>query len=165
MNQPEQTLAAAQQAVASNPNDDAQHIQLGMAYFEAGRFDEATAAFHHALLLNPHSAAAYNGIGRVRYHTGPPTAAIAAYEQAIALDPHYIDPVYGLGILYSAQLGDYEQAVAAFAQGLRHNPENAFLTAMMPGGMAWQHYRVRFENGVELGLLDRKKLSLVPLPA
>lgn len=131
MNQPEQTLAAAQQAVASNPNDDAQHIQLGMAYFEAGRFDEATAAFHHALSLNPNAAAAYNGIGRVGYHTGPPTAAIAAYEQAIALDPHYIDPVYGLGILYSAQLGDYAQAVAAFAQGLRHNPENAFLTASL----------------------------------
>jgi len=36
-----------------------------------------------------------------------------------------------LGILYSAQLGDYEKAVAAFARGLRHNPENAFLTASL----------------------------------
>ena len=129
MNQQEQTIAAAQQAVASNPNNNAHHIQLGMAYFEARRLDEATAALQHALVLNPSAAAAYNGIGRVRYHTGPPAAAIAAYEQAIALDPHYIDPVYGLGILYSAQLGDYEQAVAAFERGLRHNPENAFLTA------------------------------------
>ena len=76
-------------------------------------------------------AAAHNGIGRVCYHTGPPQAAVAAYARAIALDPHYIDPVYGLGILYSAQLGDYANAVAAFERGLAHNPGNAFLTASL----------------------------------
>lgn len=131
MNQPEQIIAAAQQAVARNPQDSELAVQLGMAYFEAQRFNEATAAFQHALLLNPQAAAAYNGIGRVCYHTGPPAAAIAAYEQAIVLDPHYIDPFYGLGILYSAQIGDYAQAVATFARGLHHNPENAFLTASL----------------------------------
>jgi superkiller protein 3 len=102
-----------------------------MAYFEAGRLEEATVAFQHALELNPSAAAAYNGIGRVRYHTGPPEAAIAAYEQAITLDPQYVAPFYGLGILYSAQLGDYEKAVEAFTRGLRHNPDNAFLTASL----------------------------------
>ena len=131
MNQQEQTIAAAQQAVANNPHDDALQIELGMAYFAAERFDAARAAFQHALTLNPRAAAAYNGIGRVGYHTGPPAAAITAYEQAIALDPHSIDPIYGLGILYSAQLGDYENAVATFRQGLRHNPENPFLTASL----------------------------------
>ncbi len=65
------------------------------------------------------------------YHTGPAQAAIAAYECAIALDPHYIDPVYGLGILYSAQLGEYANAVAAFQRGLIHNPNDAFLTASL----------------------------------
>ncbi len=131
MTQHEQTIAAAQAAVASNPQNSELYSQLGMAYFEAERLDEASAAFHQALALNPQAAAAYNGIGRVCYHTGPPAAAIAAYEQAIALDPHYIAPFYGLGILYSAQLGDYAQAVAAFQHGLQHNPGNAFLTASL----------------------------------
>ena len=127
----EQTIVAAQQAVAHNPHDDKLYVELGMAHFEANEFDAATAAFQQALVLNPTAAAAYNGIGRVGYHTGPAAAAIAAYEQAITLDPHYIDPVYGLGILYAAQLGDYEQAVAAFTRGLQHNPGNAFLTASL----------------------------------
>ena len=131
MNQHEQMIAAAQAAIASQPQDSDLHIQLGMAYFEAERLDEASTAFHHALALNPKAAAAYNGIGRICYHTGPPAAAIAAYEQAIALDPHYIAPFYGLGILYSAQLGDYAQAVAAFQRGLQHNPGDAFLTASL----------------------------------
>lgn len=131
MNQQEQTIAAAQQAVASNPNDSGLYVQLGMAYFEAEQLEAAAAAFHHALRLDPKAAAAYNGIGRVCYHTGPPAAAIAAYEQAITLDPRYIDPVYGLGILYSAQLGNYEKAVETFTRGLRHNPDNVFLTASL----------------------------------
>ncbi|MEZ4659353.1 MAG: tetratricopeptide repeat protein [Caldilineaceae bacterium] len=131
MNQNEQTIAAAQQAVADAPQDDKLYVELGMAYFDAGRLEEAAAAFQQALELNPQSAPAYNGIGRVRYHTGPPAAAIAAYAEAIRLDPHYIAPVFGLGILYSARLGQYEKAVAAFEAGLHHNPEDAFLTATL----------------------------------
>lgn len=131
MTQHEQTIAAAQAAIAGKPDDSDLHIQLGMAYFEAARLEEARAAFQQALALNPKAAAAYNGIGRICYHTGPPAAAIAAYEQAMALDPHYIDPVYGLGILYSAKLGDYAQAVDAFQRGLQHNSGNAFLTASL----------------------------------
>lgn len=126
-----QTLAAAQAAVAHKPDDAELYVELGMAYFEATQFGEATAAFQQALVCDPNTAAAYNGLGRVAYHTGPPAAAIAAYEQAITLDPHSIAPVYGLGILYSAQLGDYEKAVAAFQRGLQHNPANAFLIASL----------------------------------
>lgn len=126
-----QTLAAAQAAVAHRPDGAALYVELGMAYFEAKQFGEATAAFTQALALNPNTAAAYNGLGRVAYHTGPPAAAIAAYEQAMTLDPHDIAPVYGLGILYAAQLGEYEQAIAAFERGLHHNPGDAFLTASL----------------------------------
>jgi hypothetical protein len=31
---------------------------------------------------------------------------------------------------------------------------------LLPGGITWARYRVRFDNGVELGLLDRAQLSL-----
>lgn len=126
---PIQPLAAAQAAVTQNSTDATRYVELGMAHFDAGQFAEATAAFHQALTLAPDTPAAYNGLGRVAYHTGPPAAAITAYEQAIALDPHYIAPIYGLGILYAAQLGDYEQAVATFQRGLQHNRANAFLIA------------------------------------
>jgi superkiller protein 3 len=124
-------IAAAETAVRNAPANADLQVELGMAYFHADQLEQALAAFEQALRLNPQQAAAYNGIGRVRYHTGPPAAAIAAYEQAMALDPHYIDPVYGLGILYSAQLGDYDRAIAAFQRGLAYNPNHAFLTASL----------------------------------
>ena len=51
------------------------------------------------------------------------------------------------------------------AEALPGVPSGTKGVVVMPGGMAWQRYRVRFENGVELGLLDRTKLSLVPSPS
>jgi len=34
---------------------------------------------------------------------------------------------------------------------------------ILPGGLTWHRYRVRFDNGVELGLVDRRQLSLSPI--
>jgi tetratricopeptide (TPR) repeat protein len=126
-----EAVTAAERAAQGNESNPELLVALGMAYFHAGRFDAATTAFQRALALDEALAAAHNGIGRVCYHTGPAQAAIAAYGRAIALDPHYIDPVYGLGILYSAQLGDYANAAAVFGRGLAHNPGSAFLTASL----------------------------------
>ncbi|HMN30672.1 MAG TPA: tetratricopeptide repeat protein, partial [Caldilineaceae bacterium] len=61
----DQAIVAAERATKDNPTDAALQVALGMAYFNAGRLDEAIAAFQCALGLNPRSAEAYNGIGRV----------------------------------------------------------------------------------------------------
>src|SRR5687767_2159917 len=127
----EKAIAAAETAVKDNPANFELYVQLGMAHFQAGQFDEALAAFQQAIDLNPRAASAYNGIGRVHYHTGPMRTAIEAYEYAISLDPHYIDPYYGLGILYSAKLGDYDAAIDAFQRGVELNPAGAFLVASL----------------------------------
>lgn len=117
-----QAISAAGCAVAGDPANDALHTELGMAYFHAGRFDEALASFHEAIRLDPNAAAAYNGLGRVYYHSGPAEAAIAAYERAIDIDPDYRDAYWGLGILYYAQIGNFDAAISTFEQALAHNP-------------------------------------------
>jgi tetratricopeptide (TPR) repeat protein len=121
----------AESVVKGNPDNSEVYIELGMAYFHAEQFKDAMEAFQQAITLNPSAAHAYNGIGRVCYHTGPAQAAIEAYERAIDLDRNYIDPYYGLGILYSAQLGNYEAAIRAFQRGLEHNPTEGFLLASL----------------------------------
>lgn len=125
------TIAAAEQAVANNPTNVEQQIDLGIAYFDAQRYADALTAFQHASILEPESAHAYNWIGRAYYYLGPPQKAIAAYEQAIALSQASIDPYFGLGILYVAQLGDYEAGVAAFRRGLDQHPEARFVRAFI----------------------------------
>lgn len=125
--EPEKEVIDAEMAAKDNPSDSDHQVNLGMAYFHDGRFDEAMAAFERAIELNPTSEQAYNGIGRIRYHTGPPEKAIEAYQRAIDLNRHYIDAYYGLGILYLAQLGDFEAGLKTFQYGLEQNPDNAFL--------------------------------------
>ena len=49
------------------------------------------------------------------------------------------------------------------AEALPGVPQGTKGFVIMPGGLTWHRYRVRFDNGVELGLLDRKQLSLQPL--
>jgi tetratricopeptide (TPR) repeat protein len=124
-------IAAAAGAVKNKPTDADLQVELGMAFFDAERWDEAMAAFQQALTLNPNSVGAYNGIGRVHYHIGPPAEAIAAYEKAMSLDPHDIYPAFGLGILYTAKLGDYERALETFRRGLAHNPDDPLLSAFL----------------------------------
>jgi cytochrome c-type biogenesis protein CcmH/NrfG len=75
----EKAIATAETAVKDNPANFELYVQLGIAHFQAGQFDEALTAFQQAIDLNPRAASAYNGIGRVYYHTGPMRTAIEAY--------------------------------------------------------------------------------------
>lgn len=133
MNKIEQTnpIAAAEHAVANNPNNAEQQIDLGITYFHAERYPDALVAFQKASELEPNNARAYNWIGRAHYHLGPPEKAITAYKHAIALSQASIDPFFGLGILYVAQVGDYEAGLTAFQHGLEHHPEEGFVRAFI----------------------------------
>ena len=124
-------IVAAQAAITTGSTNSENFVELGMAYFDAEHFDEAMTAFQQAAELDAHAADAFNWIGRVYYHLGPAEKAIEAYEHVIALDPHTIAPYYGLGILYSAQLGNYQAALEAFQLGLKHNAGEPFLTASL----------------------------------
>ncbi len=126
-----QALADAELAVTNDPANIERHLELGAAYFEADRLDDAMSAFQRAIDLDPNDARAYHWIGRIRYTTGPAEESIEAYRRSIALDPHPPDAYYGLGILYSAQLGDYDAAVEVFQQSLEHNPRDKFMIASL----------------------------------
>lgn len=139
-------VMAAREALAVNPGNPTLHTALGMALFEVERLDEALASFAYALELDPLHPDAHNGVGRVRYHTGPPEAAAAAYERAVDIDPHYLPGYWGLGILYFAQTGAYDDAIAVFRRGLAANPEETHFY----DGLGHAYARLgRFEEALE----------------
>ncbi len=124
MNTIEETsaIADAMSAVGNQPQDFTALENLGAAYLEAGRPEDAMTAFQRAIALNPGTAFAYCKIGWIHYQSGTPQQAIAAFEKAIANDPHYVYSYQGLGWLYVRKLFDYSRAIDAYERGLAANP-------------------------------------------
>jgi len=120
-------IIALQQVATREPNDVTAHMNLGMALFEAEHYDAALSAFQRVLEIDPTHIAAYNAIGHTYYRTNQLEPAMVAYERAIVLDPQDDHAYFGLGILLTTKLGDYEGAMQAFERGLRQNPDSSLL--------------------------------------
>ena len=127
----ESAIADAASAVRNRPNDFAAFEDLGSAYFEADRLDEAMTAFQRAVALNPGTALAYRKIGWIHYRMVTPQQAMAAFEQAITNDPQFLAAYEGLGWLYISKLVDYDRAIDTYERGLAANPADPFLTAYL----------------------------------
>jgi len=150
----ESAIADAESAVRNRPNDFTAYEDLGSAYFEADRLDEAMTAFQHAIALNLRTASVYCKIGWIHYRIGTPQQAIAAYEQAIANDPHYLFSYEGLGYFYATKLFDYDRAIYSYERGLSANPANPFLTA----GLGSTYMRMgQMEKALEILELSAKE--------
>ncbi len=62
-------------------------IDLSLARYRAGQFDESIAAARDAIAIDPKSAVAYNNVAAAESALGRWDAAIAAARQAVGLDP------------------------------------------------------------------------------
>ena len=124
-------IAEAESAARERPTDFTSLENLGSAYLEAGRQDEARIAFQRAIALNPGTAIAYIKIGWIHQQIGTIQQAVDAYEKAIVLDPHVLLSYEGLGWLYISKLADFERAIQAYERGLAVNPSNALLTSFL----------------------------------
>lgn len=107
---PDEALELAQRAL-QDPGYDRPafaHVNMGLAYSQQGRFEQAVAEFHRALtyLSLPE---AYHNLGLTYSRMGRRDAAIQAFRDAIRLRPTYAVAYAGLG---EALLAD-EQVDAA----------------------------------------------------
>jgi hypothetical protein len=85
------------------------HYNLGIAYMEKGRIDEAIEEYKAALRLDSHSARAHNNLGVAYYKLGRLDDAIRELETALELEPQFADAHYNLGIAFGDK-GDHERA-------------------------------------------------------
>ncbi len=119
----EEAIAAFDQAIRLDPNDNFAFNIKGLALYELGRNEEAIAAFDQAIRLDPNNSAAYNNKGASLDELGRGEEAIAAYDQAIWIDPN-ISVVYNNEGDALYELKRYEEAIAAFDQAIRIDPND-----------------------------------------
>jgi hypothetical protein len=111
-------------ALELKPDDAGMHYNLGLAWKELGKLDEATASLRRALELKPDFAEAHNNLGNVLKELGRLDEAVACYGRALELKPQYVLARNNLGLALKDQ-GKLDEAVACFRQTMELKPDFA----------------------------------------
>jgi tetratricopeptide (TPR) repeat protein len=81
-------MSVLRAGAAALPADAGLRTEIGFAWLDGWRPEEAAAAFREALYRKPGSRDASYGLGLARRALGEPQAAIGAFRDALAADPH-----------------------------------------------------------------------------
>ena len=109
------------------PQKERIHHNLGYAYYEAGRWEDAQGEFEKALTLNPRYTLSMYNLGLVFYRKGMMGKAIDCDQETLRLSCPPAETYFNLGLSYY-QKGLYSDAVQSFQALLRIKPdyENAY---------------------------------------
>ncbi len=119
----ERAVFHLQSAADRAPRAPGVQNNLGVAYRDCGRFDEAIACFRRAIELQPDYAVAHLNLGEAHRAQGDAKAAIACYRQALAMDPRLAAVHVAWGILLRAR-GELPDAVKHFRQALEFQDDH-----------------------------------------
>jgi TolB-like protein/Tfp pilus assembly protein PilF len=146
----EQALRLANQAVTLDDKEAMAHFTLGRVQGMRGEYDAAIAELRTAIDLNPSLALAHMGLGLALMLTGRLDEAISEYDTAIRLSPRdpFVWVFYTLRAWARLLLGDYEAAVEDARRAIRH-----------PMATFWPHAHL----ASALALLGRREEAKIAL--
>ncbi len=98
---------------------------LGWAYLNLGRVEEARKYFQLAIFYNPKFCLAYNNLGRLNAQQGETRRALEHFHKAAKLCPKYAEPHYFLGRIYTG-LGAAKEAAEHYQRCYKLAPESPY---------------------------------------
>ncbi len=119
---PDIAVDLIQRAVAINGGNAAYHHNLGSAWNDLGRLDEAIASFRRAVGLKPDYVKALHNLGHALRDQGRRDDAALAFRQALKVNPNDLGALGNLGLLLQ-DAGQAEEAVACYRQLLGLRPD------------------------------------------
>ncbi len=123
------SVTALCKSIVLHPKFAESHKVLAYDLNLLGHQDLAVHELELAIAYNPQSAESHYELGRISYEQGAYLKAVQLLERAQSLDPSSVRTYHNLGLAYSA-IGDHDQAVKSFDEGLR-------LNALQPHPSAW----------------------------
>ncbi len=125
---PADPLAALERRAEAEPDNALAWQELGFAYFELGRFDEAATAYERATRVDPESAVLWSSLGEALVMASKrdpmPAEARQAFRKAIALDREEPRARYFMAVERDLA-GDHEGAIADWLALLADTPAGA----------------------------------------
>ncbi|HWA95687.1 MAG TPA: FG-GAP-like repeat-containing protein [Terracidiphilus sp.] len=110
----------------------------GVAMYQHGYLEQATASFKQVIAAQPENAEAYYNLGTLYLRTHQPDQARQFLEQTIKAKPEYPEAWNNLGML-AAQQGQYEEALKDFQKALSQRP--GFVIALVNLGNLYRRTR------------------------
>ena len=150
-------------ALELKPDYAEAHNNLGVAFEDQGKLDEAVACYRRALELKPDYAEAHNNLGDALQGQGKLDEAVACYRRALELKPDYPEAHNNLGNALKDQ-GKLDEAVACYHRALELKPDyaeahvNRALAWLLDGGLATRL------AGVRMAVADQA-VAASPFPA
>jgi tetratricopeptide (TPR) repeat protein len=140
------------QTIGPEPDDPRFHLDLGDAYASAGETQQAAVHYEKAIQLDPGCATCYYQWWSVLDDQGNYAEAADKLEKAIELRPKEYDYLTSLAKTYY-ELGDEEQAIAAYRQAVPLNPAyvyNDWANALYDQER-YEEAAARYQQSLELG--------------
>ena len=89
-------------------------FNLGLAYGNAGQYEEAIASFKKSIRIKPDDANAHYSLGLAYDESGQYEEAIASYKEVLRIKPDDADAHFFLVLAY-VNAGQYEEAIASYS--------------------------------------------------
>jgi tetratricopeptide (TPR) repeat protein len=105
-----------------DPTFDKPEVELGSAYYYAGRYPEAADHFRAALGRDAQNSSSWHQLGQAEAAAGRWPEAVAAFEQAVRVGPNRAGLRLSLGHAY-AIAGRCDAARRELTEALRLSPE------------------------------------------
>jgi serine/threonine-protein kinase len=137
----DEAIAVFRDLVRRRPAIARHHSCLGFNLAKAGHRDEALAEHAEALRLQPDGVHPHYALGRTLSLLGSPDEAIAQHREALRLEPDYWSAHYAIGRVLLDAKHDYQGAIAAFQEALRHQPDDAMSHASLAYALGRQGRR------------------------
>lgn len=122
LNQLEQAKAAYEEALKLDPKKSAAYTNLGVVYYQQGKFADAVTQLKQALDIDPQDAETYYMLGATYVQQSNLSEAEKAFQQALTLKPELGQAYIGLGNVYLMNK-QYDQAVTTLQKATELQPD------------------------------------------
>ena len=118
------SIAVFEHAVKVTKNNSKGYYKLGVAYGQAGRYNEAIDAYKKAAQIQPDYADAHYNLGVAYGKLGRDAEATEAYKETVKIKPDYAEAYNNLGVTYSKN-SRFAEAIDAYKKAVQIKPDYA----------------------------------------
>jgi Tfp pilus assembly protein PilF len=106
--------------ITKNPNAWSAHVNLGNAFLQVGKIQDAVVEYEEVLKIEPFLAEPHNNLGTILVRSGQLAEGIAHYEQALRIKLDYPEAQNNLGLALMGA-GEFDAAVQHLKAAIQLN--------------------------------------------